>query len=108
MKAKIIFFALLLTASYACTKQKDAALAPQPELKVATGKIVFTGIVPADGCEYVFYTDKNEEIKLVNLSPEFAKDGLEVSVSYTESKQKFTCGIAQMTTGDIVKIDLKK
>lgn len=113
MNAKIpviTFFVLLLIVSYACTKGKSTTLESPPDLKVATGKIVFTGLLAADGCEYVFRTTKNEELKPVNLSPEFSKDGLEVSISYTKSAQKYSCGMAatQLKTIDIVKITRKK
>lgn len=103
----IIFFALLLLVSYACTKDNTPGPETRLEILSTSGTIVYTGMLAADGCEYVFRTSDGQSLKPLNLSADFEQDGLPVTVQYNLSNEPYACGLSPnaMQTINVVKID---
>lgn len=102
----IIFFTLFLIVSYACTKQPI----PTPEDSLTqtsvTAQVINTGPVAADGCGYLIRTADNQDLKAVNLDAVFMQNKLKVSLTYTTSSKKFSCGLTgtEFPTIEIVSI----
>ncbi|OJJ22442.1 hypothetical protein BKI52_07105 [marine bacterium AO1-C] len=102
----IVFFLLLLIVSYACTKQS----APDPETQSTVptiGIIKYTGPLAADGCDYVFRTSDNRDLKPLNLPTTFEQDGLAVKIEYTLSNESYSCGLMPnaLQTINVTKIE---
>ena len=103
----IIFFVMLLVVSYACTKDNTPGPETRLEIISTSETIVYTGMLAADGCEYVLRTNDGQSLKPLNLSADFEQDGLSVAVQYNLSNEPYSCGLSSnaMQTINVVKID---
>jgi hypothetical protein len=72
-----------------------------------TGTVVWTGPVPADGCDWMIRTDDDLFYSPENLGSEYQINGLRVSYTYQLLDQVFVCGLAGNTFPRIYLVSVK-
>lgn len=73
-----------------------------------TAKILNTGLVAADGCDWVVRIGADQNYHPDDLKDEFKQHELEVEICYTMASDKFVCGFAAQQMPVIHVADVKK
>jgi hypothetical protein len=95
---KTILFLLFFAIPVSC--KKDA------NLLTANATIVDTGSIAADGCGWLIKLNDSTTYQAINLSTDYQKNNLQVSISYYLLTTKFQCGYSP-PGGGITQIELK-
>jgi hypothetical protein len=92
---KYIFFLALCAFLFSCKKELscESCIIPTTPAVTANAKIIWTGPVETDGCNWAIVIDNNY-YHPNTLSSDYQHDQLDVVVKYEPTTDHFICGIA--------------
>ncbi|MGB3077194.1 MAG: hypothetical protein WBB36_17850 [Chitinophagales bacterium] len=82
MKKYLLFFVCLEILFFSCKKEEG----------LVNAKIIFAGVIAADGCGWLLETD-NGHYSPENLDSLYMMNGKEVLTSFVLTGDTFTCGL---------------
>ena len=106
-KFRVLTFSAIiggLVATIALGCHKGSTIAVKPTITGIKATIIYTGDIAVDGCGYLVQTDSVTFYHANNLSTEFQKDKLNVTVNYDLSDAMFQCGMNPNTRIPVIHI----
>jgi hypothetical protein len=75
-----------------CEKTSSECKCQGPPAITKSAKIVFTGNLEVDGCDWLVQVDSNQFYRADSLPSAFKQNDLNVTISYWETKKEYKCG----------------